>query len=228
MQELQEFVYKFASNVSTPLALAGITVALFCRVILAVINGNLLSQADPTESAKIIKRVFTFFFILSLVAALLGFLGWIYSRAVVEQRRVTATESFSHLVTTMRTETERLMIEYPADYQKLIAKGRTPEEAKQDIAATFRHRIDTTVSGDKLGSQMRLGFPEYPWKHFFTEGKDHFRDFLNAVHNAASADQSSLNQHKVAEMRNKIAEMRKDYMHHLEQRLAELREKCGS
>jgi hypothetical protein len=217
---MQEAIYKLAANVSTPLALAGLTVALFCRVILAVIKADLLTQVGAGASAAIIKKVINVFFILSLVAAVFGFVGWMYTKAIREKRQTTAIEAFSHLVTTMRTETDRLMLEYPGAYKSLIAQGRTPDEARDQIAATFRHRIDTTVAGDKLGTQMRAGFPDYPWGYFFAEGKDHFRQFLNAVHEAALREQSEA-------MRDKITEMRKDYMHHLEQRLAELRFRIG-
>jgi hypothetical protein len=130
--------------------------------------------------------------------------------------RVTALESLSHLLTTLRTETERMMIEYPIDYQKLVTDGHAPDEAKRRIAAAVRQRIDSIVAGDKLRTQLQLGFPEYSWDLFFAERKVRFREFLNAIHSAASTNQMQ-SEHE------KIAEIRKEYVLHLKKRLDELR-----
>lgn len=163
---MEEAFYKLASNVSSPLALAGLIVAIFSRIILALINAGLFKQTTSEHTAEIIKKIVTFFFVLSLVAAILGAVGWLYSKGAEEKRQTVAIQSFGHLVTTLRNSTEDLMMDYPERYKKLLSEGRAPNEAKNKIASDFRQNIDTTVVGDKLGATMRLGFPTYDWGFF--------------------------------------------------------------
>src|SRR5258706_46312 len=102
---MNEAIYKIAASVSTPLALAGITVAFFCRIGITLIKSNKLAQTDSQGTLLLLRRLLTFFFVLSLVGSVLGFAGWLYASHVGKTLRTTAIESFSHLVTTMRTET---------------------------------------------------------------------------------------------------------------------------
>src|SRR5687768_11530781 len=109
---MNEFIYRLASNISTPLALAGAAVALFSYIILALIKSGILRITTSADSAIIIKRFLTFFFVLALVATLLGGIGWIYANTAGKERRVEALKAFGHLVTTMRNETEKLYLDY--------------------------------------------------------------------------------------------------------------------
>lgn len=213
---MNEIIYKIAAAVSTPLALAGITVAFFSSVSLALIKSNKLRPTSSEGTLILLRRLLTFFFVLSLVAAVLGFAGWIFRTHVDKVQRADAIASFSHLVTTMRIETDKLMLEYPDLYRQQLANGRSPNDAKEQIRGVFRQRIDAAVKGDQLGTKVRLAFPDFPWDHYFREGKMHYGQFFDSIHNAVVAGTYESN-------REKAREMRKDYLHHLEQRLDELR-----
>ena len=98
-----------------------------------------------------------------------------------------------------------------------MTEGRAATQIKEAIGVEFRRNIDEKVAGHKLGTQLRAAFPGYPWGVFFTEAKDHFRQFLDSIHDAVENG-------AYEQKREKVSEMRKDYLHHLEQRLDELRD----
>src|SRR5206468_8710761 len=77
---MTEAIYRIAASVGTPLALAGVTVALFSRIALAVIKK--LAAGRPEDTAPVLKRMLDLFFILSLVATILGGVAWFCAKYI--------------------------------------------------------------------------------------------------------------------------------------------------
>ena len=72
-------IFEIAANIKTPLALAG----LFCVALFFIAK-----QAIKTD-ATIIKRLLNLFFILSIVAMVLGFAGYIFATMTKKYRQRT-------------------------------------------------------------------------------------------------------------------------------------------
>jgi hypothetical protein len=80
-------IIQLASNVGTPLALAGIVCTLLFYTLRSILSSKFLSRANQTESAQIIKRIVDWFFYLAMVSVVLGTLCWIVGRFSSEPGR---------------------------------------------------------------------------------------------------------------------------------------------
>lgn len=70
-------IFKIATDVSTPLMLAGFLAAAFFLIARQVIKANIFPQLTGQLSSDIIKIIIERLFILALIATILGFIGYI-------------------------------------------------------------------------------------------------------------------------------------------------------
>ena|SRR2546427_6319602 len=73
-------VFEIASSVSTPLAVSGFLAAVFFFVVKQILAKNIFPSLSRQLSSEIIKLIIDRLFVLSLVALVLGFLGYILPR----------------------------------------------------------------------------------------------------------------------------------------------------
>jgi hypothetical protein len=74
-------IFKIAANISTPLMLAGLISAILFFIIRSIVKGRLLSKVSNQHSATIILAIINRLFVLALVAAMLGFGGYVFDKA---------------------------------------------------------------------------------------------------------------------------------------------------
>jgi len=75
-------IFEIAANISTPLALAGFFAAVFFFIVRQIIKRNIFPKLTAHLGADIIKLILLYLFVLSLVAMVLGFAGFIIVRLV--------------------------------------------------------------------------------------------------------------------------------------------------
>jgi hypothetical protein len=81
-----EKIVEIASKVSTPLALAGVVATLFFLLVRAALVRDLFPKLPSGAGGRLLRVVIDRFFILSLVAILLGFAGYVFAKSVDSQR----------------------------------------------------------------------------------------------------------------------------------------------
>ncbi len=77
---------EIATNISTPLALAGLFATVFFFILRQIIGKNTFPAVVKAESARLIQLIITYLFILSLVAMILGFMGFVIVHLVPSNR----------------------------------------------------------------------------------------------------------------------------------------------
>jgi len=87
-------IFDIAVNIATPLALAGLLCAAFFLILKQIINKNLFPILTKQLSSKIIIIVINRLFILSLIAMILGFIGYILPM-IIEINKNGNTENSS-------------------------------------------------------------------------------------------------------------------------------------
>lgn len=87
-------IFSIASKISTPLALAGFLAGAFFLIAKLLIEKNVFPKLTQKLSSDIIKVIINRFFVLSLVAMILGFCGFAIDKLHKEiyQVRVTVTD----------------------------------------------------------------------------------------------------------------------------------------
>lgn len=75
-------LFEVASRISTPLALAGLIAAAFFFIIRQALAKGLFPQLSQRAGAEILKTIIDRFFVLSLIAMVLGFVGYILVRVL--------------------------------------------------------------------------------------------------------------------------------------------------
>jgi hypothetical protein len=83
---------EIAAKIGTPLALAGLTVAVLFLVYRAIIKSGLLSTVHASHTFKILNRVLTYVFVLALVAIALGVASYLVPSVVERPRKVSELE----------------------------------------------------------------------------------------------------------------------------------------
>lgn len=73
-------VFQIATNISTPLMLAGFFAAAFFFIIRQIIKANIFPQLARHFAGDIIKIIVERFFVLALIAMILGFAGYIIEK----------------------------------------------------------------------------------------------------------------------------------------------------
>jgi len=74
-------IIKVVSNISTPIALAGVIATFFFFAIKGIVKKDIFPKLTKSLSSEIIQSIIHKLFILSLVAMILGFIGYISSLA---------------------------------------------------------------------------------------------------------------------------------------------------
>jgi len=82
-------IFDLATNISTPLMLAGFIAAAFFFMVRQIIKANIFPQLTRQLSGDIIKIIIDRLFILALVAMIFGFIGYLWS-TFNERARVSA------------------------------------------------------------------------------------------------------------------------------------------
>jgi hypothetical protein len=75
-----ENIFRIASNVSTPLALAGLSFAILFFLVRNIIGLKIFSTLAQESTFGLLKHIFNGLFVLSLVAMILGFVGFLIVR----------------------------------------------------------------------------------------------------------------------------------------------------
>jgi len=89
-------IFEIASDVSTPLALAGLTAVAFFMVVRQALAKGLFPVMSQKVGGHLFKTILDYLFVLALVAMCLGFLGYIVVKLVEGQhRRGSVTEESS-------------------------------------------------------------------------------------------------------------------------------------
>jgi hypothetical protein len=70
-------IFNVLLEIKTPLVLGGIAVACFFFILRIIIQKNLIPQVSKTHSFNLIILIINRFFILALIAILLGFIGYV-------------------------------------------------------------------------------------------------------------------------------------------------------
>ena len=74
-------ILNIATKVSTPLALGGLIVGIFFLIVRQIISTGLIPQLTVETGGTIILRIINGFIILSLVAIVLGFVGYVIKKS---------------------------------------------------------------------------------------------------------------------------------------------------
>jgi hypothetical protein len=94
-------IIRTAANISTPLALAGTICAFFFLIIRIILERKLIPQLPKVVAYSAVKFIVNRLFWLSLIAVVLGFLGFIASSSFpIAEKAVTANKSNDTLVFT--------------------------------------------------------------------------------------------------------------------------------
>lgn len=70
-------ILTIATRVATPLALGGLVVALFFFIVRQIISAGLIPQVTQQTGGALLMRIINVFFVLALVAIVLGAVGYI-------------------------------------------------------------------------------------------------------------------------------------------------------
>jgi hypothetical protein len=73
-------ILAIATKVSTPLALGGLIVGFFFLIVKLIISAGLIPQVTVETGGTILLRIINGFIILSLVAVVLGFVGYLIQK----------------------------------------------------------------------------------------------------------------------------------------------------
>src|SRR5436305_5740886 len=77
-----QHVFELASSISTPLALAGFLAAAFFFIAKQLIDRDFFSRLTTQHSARLLTLIVNRLFLLSLVAMILGFLGYALTKII--------------------------------------------------------------------------------------------------------------------------------------------------
>lgn len=84
-------LFEIAAGLSTPLALGGFIAAALFFIFRQVLSLPILANLARKETTDIIKQILLYLFVLSLVAMVLGFAGYVVKILADPQRTATAT-----------------------------------------------------------------------------------------------------------------------------------------
>jgi len=79
-------IFEIASKVSTPLALAGVVVAVLFLIFRQIIKKNIFPKLTVALAGTIIQSIINKMFILALVAIVLGFAGYVVATFALEPK----------------------------------------------------------------------------------------------------------------------------------------------
>lgn len=140
-------IIQIASEVGTPLALGGLMAALFFFVVLKVISPKFLPQVAQEHGAKLILQIVNGFFVLSLVAMILGFAGWVLSKTL----ETHASQGVPQIVYS----------HYGISDEKFEALVSERAVTKVALERFFRDLGETTVPSDRLSEKLEGFIQKY-------------------------------------------------------------------
>ncbi len=80
-----EKIFEIASQVSTPLALAGFFAALVFFIFRQIVAKNIFPRLTAAIGADLLKLIIDRLFVLALVAMVLGFIGYVVPQLITRQ-----------------------------------------------------------------------------------------------------------------------------------------------
>jgi hypothetical protein len=86
-------IFAIASNISTPLALAGFFAATLFFILWRLISKGIIVSISRSASGRAVELILMYLFVLSLVAMILGFVGFIVVHATPAQGRSPDSET---------------------------------------------------------------------------------------------------------------------------------------
>jgi len=138
-----ERIFDIASNISTPLGLAGFFATAFFLIVRQVIDRKLFPKLPPQLSSELFKLIINRLFQLALVAMVLGFASFVYVRVPAVKDKVTAIrlEELGQVAVMREEEEKKAAAAAMATALAIAEKGRREEEiAKAKAAAEWATR----------------------------------------------------------------------------------------
>lgn len=89
---MEDKILGIAAKVGTPLALAGLTIAILFLLYRTVIRSGLLSTVRASHTFIILNRILTFVFVLSLIAIVLGVASYLATSLIEPPRKTSDLE----------------------------------------------------------------------------------------------------------------------------------------
>jgi predicted PurR-regulated permease PerM len=103
-------IFDIATHISTPLMLAGFLAAAFFLIVRQLLAKNFFSKLTADTSGRIIQQVISALFVLSLVAMVLGFVGFVWAPSnkdsVVSCETRSSTDATEAAKVTFRNRTD--------------------------------------------------------------------------------------------------------------------------
>lgn len=165
-----EDIFEIAANISTPLSLAGLFAAVFFYVINLILSKKIIPSLTRKNSALILSSIVNKLFILSLVAMILGFSGYVYSSVFKEESSLQLTiyvhgpHGKQHIVL---ENTGKLVADFDND-RRIAMIGESGRTNFGEIPAKFKEKevgVGLEASGYELvnrGKQYKIdGRPIY-------------------------------------------------------------------
>ncbi len=85
-------ILEIGTKITTPIGISGFIITILYLLYRLLIRGRLLSRIAPAHTFKVINRLTTFIFILSIVGMVLGFIGYIVDKSpLVSSRKIVDT-----------------------------------------------------------------------------------------------------------------------------------------
>lgn len=141
----------FATRVRNPIALGGLIIGVFFLIVRLVISAGLIPQVTAQTGGTILLRIINGFIILSLVAVVLGFAGFVigkrYPKLDPNYVNVTSDQerSLSQLITVIATK-RNVTINFHPDCDETIRRARV-EPGKYEgrdmkhLLESFKQRV---------------------------------------------------------------------------------------
>ena len=132
-----ETIFRIATEISTPLALSGLFAASFFFLAKQIIARNIFPKLTKTNSSELLKFIVNKIFILSLIAMLLGFFGYIVSFVKASPRY--AVEQIDN-----STEKPHLIYSWDSNYSLCYLGGLEPNISEITSRITIMN-VDSAV-----------------------------------------------------------------------------------
>jgi len=151
-------IFEIATNISTPLALSGLFAAIIFFVFRKILAKEIFPRLSKATSADIIKKIIDYVFILALVAMVLGFAGFLFSRiykppgpVIIHKPEESRDESDNLLPSDIAKDLESGISLYDeSKFEDAISMFENVLKSSPNNAVTLRYLADSYVATDKL------------------------------------------------------------------------------
>lgn len=213
---------RIAAQVGTPLALAGLVCALFFYLLSKIITPDFLPKLTQTQGARVLQLTIRSFFILSIVATCLGFLGWLIGKVMparsetgkahVRQTAIVAPQSTNYGIVVGNISTEQptqpvvqVVQNYGIPTEKYEALIRTGAVTQAALDRFFKQINDTNDFDGDLAARLQNAVHRYEQQ---AEDMKHRYELQAAQMRELRAMQES-NAATIASMQEGIAALRR-------------------